>query len=338
MAGNRNLLNPRVLNKGSGKSPEQQLLESYGKMQMYNGWLAPTTDPAYTPSTTVTTTDDTQSTTTDDTSPDVVPTTTPDGTTTDNTTTTPDDTTPDDQVTTADPGNTTPGDEGKVTTAIMPTGTGSYSQGNYTTAFGVKFEPIENGTKVRLPGGGVYSLGELMDDDYIRYTGDEIEIKNQTYFDEGYWRLLLDNQVYRESRGVPGIGSSAGAQGLGQITPGTWKDVQNKYKAVPQGASPFNPEYSIRGQEAYMNALMNESYIKSAPTHRERVIRALIAYNWGPGNAKDMLAENGPYYKQYKSILPKETQDYITEIMGRTDEMAKAGRYKPIYIRNYNYK
>ncbi len=92
------------------------------------------------------------------------------------------------------------------------------------------------------------------------------------------------------------IVSSAGAQGLMQLMPDTYKDMAAQYGL---GADPFNPKDNIIAGTAYLRWL-----------HGKYGFPAMFAaYNDGPGNYEKSLAN--------KKILPAETVAYIKGIAGK---------------------
>ena len=125
------------------------------------------------------------------------------------------------------------------------------------------------------------------------------------YYGEKYnfdWQQLKA-QAKAESNMDSTAMSPVGAKGLTQFMDSTWVEWQTGEKnGVPNiHLDPFNPEWSIRAQAAYM------SWIKQQ-TGGE-LYDALIAYNWGLGN-----------YKKWKSgvktTLPDETKGYVKRIYG----------------------
>lgn len=93
-----------------------------------------------------------------------------------------------------------------------------------------------------------------------------------------------------ESAGDPHAVSGAGAMGLMQLMPGTWKDVR---RVLNLGADPFDPRDNIVAGAAYLRWLHN----------RYGDAGFLAAYNAGPGRYDDHLATGRP--------LPAETISYV---------------------------
>ncbi|MFE8874056.1 lytic transglycosylase domain-containing protein [Acetobacter persici] len=99
-----------------------------------------------------------------------------------------------------------------------------------------------------------------------------------------------------ESAGDRHAVSSAGAMGLMQIMPGTWRDLRH---ALNLGADPFDPHDNIVAGAAYLRWL-HDRYGDSG---------FLAAYNAGPGRYDDHLATGRP--------LPDETRAYVAAVARR---------------------
>ncbi|MBB2206658.1 lytic transglycosylase domain-containing protein [Gluconacetobacter takamatsuzukensis] len=93
-----------------------------------------------------------------------------------------------------------------------------------------------------------------------------------------------------ESAGDPHAVSAAGAMGLMQLMPDTWKDVR---RTLNLGADPFDPHDNIAAGAAYLRWL-HDRYGDAG---------FLAAYNAGPGRYDDHLATGQP--------LPGETISYV---------------------------
>lgn len=96
-----------------------------------------------------------------------------------------------------------------------------------------------------------------------------------------------------ESAGDPHAVSGAGAMGLMQLMPGTWKEVR---RALNLGADPFDPHDNIVAGAAYLR-WMHDRYGDAG---------FLAAYNAGPGRYDDHLATGRP--------LPVETVSYVASV------------------------
>lgn len=100
---------------------------------------------------------------------------------------------------------------------------------------------------------------------------------------------LLSSVMKRESDGDPNAVSDAGAQGLFQFMPRTAKQY---------GIDPLDPNQAADGA-ARMYADLSKKYNGDVPS-------MLAAYNWGQGNVD----------RQGLGGAPKETRDYINNVMG----------------------
>jgi soluble lytic murein transglycosylase-like protein len=98
-----------------------------------------------------------------------------------------------------------------------------------------------------------------------------------------------------ESAGDPHAVSGAGAMGLMQLMPGTWKEVR---RTLNLGADPFDPHDNIAAGAAYLRWL-HDRYGDAG---------FLAAYNAGPGRYDDHLATGRP--------LPDETISYVEFVTG----------------------
>ncbi|MFW7270042.1 lytic transglycosylase domain-containing protein [Gluconacetobacter sp. Hr-1-5] len=96
-----------------------------------------------------------------------------------------------------------------------------------------------------------------------------------------------------ESAGDPHAVSAAGAMGLMQLMPGTWKDVR---RALNLGADPFEPHDNIVAGTAYLRWL-HDRYGDAG---------FLAAYNAGPARYDEHLMTGRP--------LPAETISYVAQV------------------------
>ena len=108
---------------------------------------------------------------------------------------------------------------------------------------------------------------------------------------------LIKAQMLAESNANPKAVSHAGAKGLAQFMPATFKEVADS------GDDPFNPEHSIRAQCRYMRRLLD--YFENDST------AALAAYNHGMGNVRNHRERYGRLCDEH---LPEETREYLNQI------------------------
>ncbi|WP_082794813.1 lytic transglycosylase domain-containing protein [Acetobacter malorum] len=99
--------------------------------------------------------------------------------------------------------------------------------------------------------------------------------------------------LHAESAGDPHAVSGAGAMGLMQLMPGTWKEVR---RTLNLGADPFDPRDNIAAGAAYLRWL-HDRYGDAG---------FLAAYNAGPGRYDEYLATGRP--------LPGETISYVAHV------------------------
>lgn len=124
----------------------------------------------------------------------------------------------------------------------------------------------------------------------------------QWYGDKyGFDWQILKAQAKAESRMDSTAVSPVGAKGLTQFMDSTWAEWQTGEKRTGDTIKldPFNPEWSVRAQSAYMAWLQRQT--------GGELYDALIAYNWGLGNYKKWKAG-------IKHTLPDETKGYIRRI------------------------
>lgn len=105
--------------------------------------------------------------------------------------------------------------------------------------------------------------------------------------------------LHAESAGDPHAVSGAGAMGLMQLMPGTWKDVR---RTLNLGADPFDPHDNITAGAAYLRWL-HDRYGDAG---------FLAAYNAGPARYDDHLATGRP--------LPGETMSYVASVAQLIDD------------------
>ncbi|HWQ08501.1 MAG TPA: lytic transglycosylase domain-containing protein [Holophaga sp.] len=128
----------------------------------------------------------------------------------------------------------------------------------------------------------------------------------------GYDSALLAAQIWKESGFNPLAQSWAGAQGLIQIMPATWRGMQ-RLGWVSYSDSPTDPDANLEGGVRLMAQLLQRYRNASSP-----VQLALAAYNAGyPRVDKAIKARGRTDWAGVKSALPYQTQAYVPAILGR---------------------
>lgn len=121
---------------------------------------------------------------------------------------------------------------------------------------------------------------------------------------EGWdFAALLEAQAWVESRCNPQAESAAGAQGIAQFEPSTWRYVLGKHH-LPN-TTPFDPKAAIAAQGWYMRDLYDQvvqSLIGTADP-AEAVPMALGAYNVGFGTIQAAGGLTPPASQYAKKIL-----------------------------------
>ena len=108
---------------------------------------------------------------------------------------------------------------------------------------------------------------------------------------------LIEALVWQESRWRAQAVSPVGARGLAQLMPGTARDL---------GVNPDDPFANLEGGARYLREQLDR--------FDGDVERALAAYNAGPGR---VIAAKG-------SPAIRETQNYVTAVMGRLSNHARS--------------
>jgi len=149
---------------------------------------------------------------------------------------------------------------------------------------------------------------------------------------------LLNRQIYKESAFKADAVSSAGATGLTQIMPNTFKYFEEK-GWVPKGKKfsdlKTDTDLAQRLQEKYMNDLMSRDWNKG--NEQVRRAKALAAYNMGPTKLVEKLNELKKEGKDiYEGLdwvdeLSTETSDYVTKIL-----LGGNSKFESDYTKEYN--
>jgi len=153
----------------------------------------------------------------------------------------------------------------------------------------------------------------------------------QKYWPRGTDATWYKAQLYQESRLDPKAISPAGAKGLAQIMPGTWKDLKDRLKLGT--ATPFEADKAIKAGAYYMADMYAEW--SSPRPEQDRWKLAQSSYNAGLGNllAAQRACDGATRYCAIIECLPEitgrhseETIDYVVKIekwyeMFKNDEL-----------------
>ena len=112
---------------------------------------------------------------------------------------------------------------------------------------------------------------------------------------------LMVRMFSTESSGNPNAVSPKGATGVGQLMPDAAKEMGLTLKER------FDPNKNIPASVGYFK--------KQLAAFGGDPEKAAAAYNWGPGNLEKHLVKNQKDQKDWKIGLPKETANYLTELM-----------------------
>lgn len=118
--------------------------------------------------------------------------------------------------------------------------------------------------------------------------------------------MLLKAQVKAESAFDSNAVSEAGAMGLAQFMPPTWKEFGE--------GDPFDPEESIKAQAKYMRWLF-DFMIKLLRNKKYLIEWSLAAYNWGIGNVRNLALDTNGNFEKAFGQLPGETQKYVKKVL-----------------------
>jgi len=154
-----------------------------------------------------------------------------------------------------------------------------------------------NGNGRKLP------FGTDLDDHFKKYT--------KHYFGVGAdWRWFRAQAIV-ESELKPRAHSKAGAMGIMQIMPRTFKEIR---KSNPSLTDPFNAHYSIAAGIYYNYKLYKSWYFIKNNDDRRKFMFA--SYNAGLGYVQRISRKMGGShrYASIESRLSKEPKDYVVKI------------------------
>lgn len=117
-----------------------------------------------------------------------------------------------------------------------------------------------------------------------------------------------------ESDFTPDAKSSQGAIGLMQVLPTTYEYVAELLGERAFTPLLYDPETNIKYGTYYLQ------YLYSRFGSWER---ALAAYNWGEGNLKNYIDENGYDDGDYTRLPSKETRNYVGRVLDYREKYAE---------------
>jgi hypothetical protein len=114
---------------------------------------------------------------------------------------------------------------------------------------------------------------------------------------------LFQRVIKQESNGKQSAVSPKGAIGVAQIMPNT------AYDAAKAAGLPY--DFNRLKNDPEYNAALGKAYLdKMLAKYNGNEAHALVAYNWGPGNADKWIKRGADF-----NLLPKETQNYLKRIL-----------------------
>jgi soluble lytic murein transglycosylase-like protein len=117
---------------------------------------------------------------------------------------------------------------------------------------------------------------------------------------------LAGRVIQQESAGnANAVNARTGASGLMQVMQATARDPGFGVKPLAW-EDRFDPAENVRFGTEYLQAMLDK--------FDGDQVRALAAYNWGPGNAERWSGD--------MKDLPAETRDYIESILGTSSEQS----------------
>ena len=118
-------------------------------------------------------------------------------------------------------------------------------------------------------------------------------------------RVIRTESSGRTMAGRRPVVSRAGAMGLMQLMPATWRDMRS---LLGLGADPFDPRDNILAGAAYLRLMYD----------RFGYPGLFAAYNAGPGRYSAYLSGRRP--------LPRETRAYVSSVAATAPSNGRAGR------------
>lgn len=132
--------------------------------------------------------------------------------------------------------------------------------------------------------------------------------------------LAVNDIIRQESAGNPKAVSPRGAMGLMQLMPTT---ASNPGFGIRPTNNPFDEKENIRVGKEYFTAMLSR--------YKGDIEAALVAYNWGPGNADSWVAKG-----KNRRRLPAETQNYVNKLLPRINKSVYGDSNAPAAGMMYN--
>lgn len=146
------------------------------------------------------------------------------------------------------------------------------------------------------------------------------------------WRLLKA-QLQAESALNPSVTSPAGAMGIAQFMPKTWRDMQIELD-IPEHITAYDADHAITAAAYYMQKMY--SVWTTPRPDADRYCLALASYNAGLGNvlrAQRKASMATDYYNIIRSLKyvtgatnATETRNYVERIFKTFGEYLLRGR------------
>jgi membrane-bound lytic murein transglycosylase MltF len=175
---------------------------------------------------------------------------------------------------------------------------------------------------------------------YILKHGDDLHRYVQLFDvdDEGMKNLmpiLLDAQIYVESRGNENAVSKAGAKGVAQIMQVAQKDMEMQGLIKPE-LDRSDTANNLLMQYVYMTKRLPQfQAVRTAKDNKDRVLKLLASYNAGPGTVMNAIKKAEKKGTNWFDELPSETKAYIPLVLKKANELSLQKNYTSPYERKF---
>ena len=160
------------------------------------------------------------------------------------------------------------------------------------------------------------SKDDFMDLDSLTDLANRVAKKNNVP------EFLFQKLIQTESSFNPKAKSPRGAMGLGQLMPGTAKELGLSLKEEPSVGSVWHPESNLDASARYLRKLFDK-YTGQGISADEAWNFAAGAYNAGMGNIGRAMEKAGPVEKwdQVAAVLPQITGKHSSETIRYVDRL-----------------